>query len=70
MSEPRLEDIEDYTTLKGEKKKVVIAVIFAGLIMGLVYTIASSVYDNRENTIEIKESIDKLPNSIANKKFN
>lgn len=70
MGEPRLEEIEDYNTLKGQKKKVVWAVIFAGLLIGVIYTIAYKVYDNKEDTIEIQETIDKLPNNIVNKKLN
>ena len=61
MSEPRLEDIGDYDTLKGEKKKVVWAVILAGLLMGVIYTIAYSVYDNKEDNIKVEDSIKKTP---------
>lgn len=61
MSEPRLEDIGDYNTLKGEKKKVVWAVILAGLLMGVIYTIAYSVYDNKEDNIKVEESIKQIP---------
>jgi len=61
MSEPRLEDIGDYDTLKGEKKKVVWAVILAGLLMGVIYTIAYSVYDNADDNIKVEESIKKMP---------
>ena len=61
MSEPRLEDIGDYDTLKGEKKKVVWAVIFAGLIMGIVYTIASGQFDNKEDSIQVEQTIINMP---------
>jgi len=61
MSEPRLEDISDYNTLKGEKKKVVWAVILAGLLMGVIYTIAYSVYDNEGDNIKVEERIKKIP---------
>ncbi len=61
MSEPRLEDIGDYNTLKGEKKKVVLAVVFAGLLIGTIYSIAYSVYDNKEENIKVEESINKIP---------
>ncbi len=70
MSEPTLESISDYDTLQGEKKRVVLAVIFAGLIMGGIYAIAGKIYDNKEDTIEVKEKIDKLPSSITSKNFN
>ncbi|MEA2098657.1 MAG: hypothetical protein U9P72_00845, partial [Campylobacterota bacterium] len=61
MSEPRLEDIGDYNSLKGEKKKVVWAVVLAGLLIGTVYTIAYSIYDNEEDTIVVEESYKKVP---------
>ncbi|MDD2789449.1 MAG: hypothetical protein PHU40_02160 [Sulfurimonas sp.] len=61
MSEPRLEDIEDYNTLKGEKKKIVYAVILAGLIMGVIYTIAVKIYDNKEDSISVEKSLNKIP---------
>lgn len=54
MSEPTLESIEDYDTLKGEKKKVIWAVVVASLIMGVIYTIASSYYEGNEPTSQDK----------------
>ena len=60
MSEPRLEDIGDYDTLKGEKKKVVLAVIFAGLLMGIIYSIAYNTYD-KDDAIDIEERIKVMP---------
>jgi len=61
MSEPKLENISDYDTLKGEKKKVVWAVILAGLLLGVVYSIAYTLYDNKDDTIKVEESIKKIP---------
>lgn len=61
MSEPRLENIEDYNTLKGEKKRVVWAVVLAGLIMGVVYGIISSLYDKSSDRIETQENIKHIP---------
>jgi len=60
MSEPTLEDIEDYDTLKGEKKKVVWAVIIAGLVMGVVYMIASGVY-NQDEVVSEDKTFKKVP---------
>lgn len=57
MSEPRLEDISDYDTLKGSKKRVVWAVIFAGLFMGLVYVVIYGMYSNESDSIEINDTI-------------
>jgi hypothetical protein len=48
MSEPTLESIDDYNKLKGEKKRVVWAVVIAGLIMGVIYAVAVSLYDKEE----------------------
>ena len=70
MSEPRLEDIGDYDTLKGQKKKIVWLVIIAGLIIGAMYVIAYNVYDNKDDTIEVNEKIDKISHNILNKNFN
>jgi len=57
MSEPRLEEIGDYNTLKGEKKRIVWAVIIAGLIMGGVYVVASNSYGDVDDQIKIEDPI-------------
>jgi len=57
MSEPRLEDIGDYNTLKGEKKKVVWAVIIISLIIGSIYVIASKSYGTVEDSLKIEDPI-------------
>jgi len=61
MSEPTLESIGDYNTLKGEKKKVVWAVVIAGLIIGVIYTVAVSVYDNSEDSVAVDKTFKKVP---------
>jgi len=62
MSEPRLENIEDYNTLKGEKKRVVWAVILAGLIIGSIYVVVNAVYGPGEDSITVEKSIkNKVP---------
>jgi len=61
MSEPRLEDIGDYDTLKGEKKKVVWAVIFTGILLSVIYVFAYSVFDNKEDTIEVETNFKNIP---------
>ncbi len=63
MSEPTLNDIEDYNTLKGEKKRVVWAVILAGLLIGVIYVIATSVYNNEGDNIAIDDPITAVPQS-------
>lgn len=44
MSEPRLQDMGDYNTLSGEKRRIVWAVIIAGLIIGSIFYIAKAIY--------------------------
>ncbi len=61
MREPNLEEISDYDTLKGQKKKVVWAVIFTGLIMGIVYSVAYNFYDNKEDAMNVQETIKSVP---------
>ena len=60
MSEPRLEDIGDYNTLKGEKKKVVWAVILAGLLMGVIYAYVANANDV-DDRLEVQDSIKTIP---------
>jgi len=61
MSEPRLENIEDYDKLKGEKKKVVWSVILAGLIIGVIYVIAYNYYDNTDENLAQEKSYKTVP---------
>ncbi len=61
MSEPRLEDIGDYNTLKGEKKRIVWAVIIAGLLLGVIYMIAYNVYNDKGDVISVKDKITIVP---------
>jgi len=61
MSEPRLEDIGDYDTLKGEKKKIVWTVIIGVLLVGVLYMIAFNSYNDTDDSIEFKESIKTIP---------
>ena len=44
MSEPTLQTIGDYNGLKGEKKRIVRAVIIAGLIIGALYVVVANSY--------------------------
>ncbi|QOP41599.1 hypothetical protein [Sulfurimonas marina] len=60
-SEPTLETISDYDTLKGEKKKIVWAVVIAGLIIGSAYVIASKIFTNAEDNIQVEQKIKSIP---------
>jgi len=61
MSEPTLENIEDYNTLKGEKKRIVWAVIIAGIIIGTIYVVASNIYATPSDSIKTQETIKSVP---------
>ena len=60
MSEPRLQDMSDYNTLSGEKRRIVWAVIIAGLIIGTVY-LAARAYFVPNDAIETQDNIVKVP---------
>ena len=64
MSEPTLQTIGDYNGLKGEKKRIVRAVIIAGLIIGALYVIIANSY--------VGQPHDRLPvdNGIPATPFN
>ncbi|WP_457747339.1 hypothetical protein [Sulfurimonas sp.] len=63
MSEPTLESIGDYNTLKGEKKRIVWAVIIAGIIIGVIYSISYKVFDDSEESIKTQDEIIVVPMS-------
>jgi len=60
MSEPRLEDIEDYDTLKGKKKNVVMIVVLSGLFIGLVMY-AAYVLTDKEQPIDVEQTFKQVP---------
>ncbi|HEX5623568.1 MAG TPA: hypothetical protein VFX57_03905 [Sulfuricurvum sp.] len=60
-NEPNLRDLEDYNTLKGEKKRIVWIVIIAGLAIGALLVAAKSYYGTVEDSIPVQESIGKVP---------
>ncbi|MBU1641745.1 hypothetical protein KKE54_00170 [bacterium] len=60
MSEPRLQDISDYNKLSGEKRRIVWAVVIAGLIIGSIYLAAKSYYVP-DDSIETHDAIGKVP---------
>jgi len=61
MSEPTLETIGDYNELKGEKKRVVWAVIIAGLVIGSIYVIVNNIYGDAEDKIKVEKTIKTIP---------
>ncbi len=60
MSEPRLEDMGDYNTLAGEKRRIVWAVIIAGLIIGTIYYVARALFVPGD-MIQTNDDIVKVP---------
>ncbi len=60
MSEPTLQDIGDYNTLKGEKRRVVWAVIVAGLVIGSIYVGAKAMFSDVEDSIPVNDTITKI----------
>ncbi len=60
MSEPRLEDIEDYNELKGEKKHAVLIVVASALFIGLV-TYGAYLITDKEESIEIEQTFKQVP---------
>lgn len=61
MSEPTLEDITDYDTLTGSKKKIVWGVILVGLVIGIVYVVSYSHFSNVNDSIPVEKSIKSIP---------
>jgi len=61
MSEPRLEDMGDYNSLQGEKRKIVLSVILTGIIIGIFYLVAYNVFDNGDDSLNITESVKIIP---------
>jgi hypothetical protein len=62
MNEPTLQNISDYNGLKGEKKRVVRAVILAGLIIGSIYVIVANSYPGEvHDALPVKDGITAVP---------
>ncbi len=60
-NEPTLSSIEDYDTLRGEKRRVVWIVIAAGLLIGAVLVGAKYYYGDVNDSIPVEETIGKVP---------
>ena len=61
MSEPSLETISDYKNIDSEKKRMIMAIIFSTIIMGIVYAIVSNVYGTVDDAIVVEETIKTMP---------
>lgn len=60
-AEPTLQGIEDYDTLKGDKKRVVWIIILVGLLLGALYAGAKVYYGNVSDSLPTSDSITKVP---------
>lgn len=58
--EPSLEQIGDYDGLKGEKKRIVWAVIVAGIIFGTIVGVVNYLYGTPSDSIKT-ENVGKIP---------
>ncbi|MHC3994130.1 hypothetical protein ACXWTF_04830 [Thiomicrolovo sp. ZZH C-3] len=62
MMEPTLQGIGDYNGLKGEKKRVVRAVLIAGLLIGALYVIVANSYVGEvHDRLPVKDGITAVP---------
>ncbi len=61
MSEPTLNDISDYDTLTGQKKRIVWAVIIAGLLIGAIYYVAAKTYTDKGDALNVSDTIKVVP---------
>jgi hypothetical protein len=59
--EPTLEDISDYDTLKGDKKKVVWTVIAVGILLGFGYYIAAKTFTDSGDALPVQDPIKVVP---------
>lgn len=62
MFEPTLQGIGDYNGLRGEKKRVVRAVIIAGLFIGSLYVIVANSYvGDTHDALPVSDGIHPVP---------
>ncbi len=59
--EPTLQNISDYDTLKGEKKKTVWAVVLSGLVLGGIYMGVNAFYGEPSDAIHTTDKVAKIP---------
>ena len=61
MGEPTLNDMDDYNKLTDHKRKVVIAVILSGLIIGAIFAIAKTIYGPSDDAVQTGEKVGNIP---------
>ena len=61
MSEPTLEDMTDYSNLKGDKKKTVSIVIIVGILIGVLYVTVDYFYGSVDDNLNVTDSVKTVP---------
>jgi hypothetical protein len=61
MHEPTLEQIDDYHTLNGEKRRVVWAVVISCLLIGGIYASAKAIYGTVNDEAPTTQLIGQVP---------
>ena len=64
-NEPRLEDIEDYDNLKGQKRIIVWSVVLSGIIIGLITYVAYTMSE-KEEPLNVDKTFHKVPMKYNN----
>jgi len=59
--EPTLESIDDYDHLSGNKKSVVYKVVLMLLFFGMVYSLVYNKFNTIDDTLEVNDVILKVP---------
>jgi len=59
--EPTLQDIGDYDSLKGTKKKVVWGVVLSGIVLGVIIAGAEYFFGTPTDAIHVDQKIGKMP---------
>lgn len=59
--EPNLRQIDDYNTLKGQKRRIVWAVILSGIIFGLIIMAAKTFYGAKDEPLSVSDTIVNVP---------
>jgi len=59
--EPKLEDISDYNSLQGDKKRTVWMVVITGILIGVGYLIAYKTFNDSGDALKVQDPIGVVP---------
>ena len=59
--EPNLNEIGDYDTLEGDKKKVVWVVVATGIALGILFSVLNALYGTPKDSIPIEKKAAQMP---------